>query len=57
MRTIGIFLLIFLSGCTASFQPFPGVTQNQLAEALKQRDDNILAIAQAVNKLVPQEKK
>lgn len=54
-------LLLLLSGCTASFQPWPGVTRAEFQEALRQRDANILAVAQAVAKMQqgtqPQEQK
>lgn len=51
-----LMLALLCSGCTASFQPFqPEVKREELAEAFKQRDAKILAIAQGLAKL--QEKK
>jgi PBP1b-binding outer membrane lipoprotein LpoB len=54
MKKTLIVLALILSGCSASFQPFPaGVSKQELADALKSRDDNIVALAQALNTLQP----
>lgn len=39
--------VIFMAGCTASFQPFPSVSRAEF----QQTNENLVAVAQAVNKL------
>ena len=49
----GFLAVLILSGCAASFQPFgPAVTKEEINAALKQRDDNIQLLAQAIKELV-----
>lgn len=42
-----ILILLTLCSCTASFQPWPGVTKTELG----QTNENIMSVAQAVQKL------
>lgn len=44
--------VLLLSGCTASFQPFPPqVTREEINALLKQRDDNLQIVYAAVKEL------
>lgn len=46
MKKIMIVMCLF-TGCTASFQPFPGVSKSDF----DQTNQNVLAIAQVLNKM------
>lgn len=44
-------LALVLSGCTASFQPFPSVSKAEITAELKTQNENILMLANEVNKI------
>lgn len=44
-------MCLLLSGCTASFQPYPSYSKQEIQGAFKQLDDKIVVLADAIVKL------
>ena len=51
-----ILITVLLSGCTASFQPFPGVSQKDFTAAMQQLQANDQLLAQKIAEMAPKPK-
>lgn len=53
MKKVILLICMFLSGCAASFTPYPTFTKQEIAAAFQQEDAKVMALAEAIAKLTP----
>jgi len=56
MRLIGLVIAVVMGGCTASLNPFPGVTAKEFNAAMQQLQANDQLLAQKIAEMTPKPK-
>lgn len=56
MKMLGMLIIIGLIGCTASLNPFPGVSAKEFNAAMQQMQQNDQLLAQKIVELSPKPK-
>lgn len=51
-----ILIVVMLSGCTMSFQPYPSVTRKEFNELVQQTNANMKVLAEKMNDLAKDKK-